>query len=836
MVWRGRRGERSGKGRAAGSAEVSGTGDAAASWGGVANTGYLSVGTLSVGQRGVQEPAAWPHQVGVVPPAARSFQHRAEADRLRTAVAGGGTAVLSQVLTGMGGVGKTQLAAAYARAAWEDSSQAGGLDVLVWVTAGSRQAVVERYAQAGVELCRADPGDPQTAARTFLAWLAPKARTRRCRWLVVLDDVADPDDLRELWPPASPHGRVLVTTRRWDAALADGRRLVEVGLFTQQEAQAYLTDCLAAHGRTEPAEQIAALATELGRLPLALSQAAAYLADTGETVAAYRDLLADRTTTLADTAPDRLPDDQALPLAAAWSLSIEHADTLRPAGLARPMLHLASLLDANGIPQPVLTSAPARTYLAAQRTTASQGPAAEEEAPEPVPDRDAVLALRALHRLHLIEHTPGTPHQAVRTHQLVQRATRDTLTPHQHQQTAHAAADALLAAWPDIERDTDLATALRANTTALIACAEDALHTPKAHGALFRIGRSLRSAGQVAAVRDHFQRLTSTTTRHLGPDHLDALIARQNFAHCRAQAGDVAGATAAFAELLPTAVRVLGEDHPGTLSIRYNLAHWRGEAGDVAGAAAALAELLPDMVRVLGEDHPDTLSIRYNLAHWRGEAGDVAGAAAAFAELLPTTVRVLGEDHPDTLSALHNLACWRGEAGDAAGAAAALAELLDDRLRVLGKDHPDTLLTHNNLAFWRGEAGDAAGAAAAFAELLDDRLRVLGKDHPDTLTTRHNLARWRGEAGDAGAAAAAFAELLPDMARVLGKDHPTTLATRSRLAHWRGEAGDAGAAAAAFAELLPDMARVLGEDHPWSLIVRHGLTRWRGRVERTDDE
>lgn len=39
-----------------------------------------------------------------------------------------------------------------------------------------------------------------------------------CRWLIVLDDVTDPADLNGLWPPASPHGRILVTTRRRDAA------------------------------------------------------------------------------------------------------------------------------------------------------------------------------------------------------------------------------------------------------------------------------------------------------------------------------------------------------------------------------------------------------------------------------------------------------------------------------------------------------------------------------------------------------------------------------------------------------------------------------------------
>lgn len=170
--------------------------------------------------------ASLPHQVGVIPPRAHAFQDRVQAGRLRAAVAAGGTAVLCQVPTGMGGVGKTQLAADYARTAW-----AGGeVDLLVWVTAVDRAAVVAGLGRAGVAVAGADPADPQAAAEAFVAWLEPKAGQRPCRWLVVLDDVAHPADLRGLWPPPSPHGRTLVTTRRRDAALAGpGRRRIDVG-------------------------------------------------------------------------------------------------------------------------------------------------------------------------------------------------------------------------------------------------------------------------------------------------------------------------------------------------------------------------------------------------------------------------------------------------------------------------------------------------------------------------------------------------------------------------------------------------------------------------------
>ncbi|MFF5011981.1 tetratricopeptide repeat protein [Streptomyces sp. NPDC001165] len=771
---------------------------------------------------GARRPTVvWPHQVGVIPPRAGCFQTRAEVVRLREALTGGRAAVLvgqdtvhGQVLAGMGGVGKTQLAADYARTAW----QAGELDVLVWITASNATAAASGYAQAAVEILGADPADRETAARAFLAWLEPKANAAPCRWLVVLDDVTDPADLNGLWPPAGPHGRTLVTTRRQDAALAG--RLIKVGLFTEAESLAYLTAALGARNRREPDEQLSALAEDLGHLPLALSQAAAYLIDAGISAAAYRGLLADRATLLADAAPEVLPDGQTRSAAAAWSLSVDRADTLRPVGLARAMLQLAAFLSPDGIPETILTSAPVLDHLTRHRKT-------------PLTADEAVGALRALDRLSLIDHSPATPHQAVRVHQLIQRATRDTLTPDQHDQLARTAADALTIAWPAIERDTELAQALRANATTLTRTAEDALYRPAAHTVLYRAGRSLGEAGQVTAAKAHFQRLTETTGHHLGPDHPDTLTARHNLAQWRGEAGDAAGAAAALEELLADRLRVLGEDHPHTLATRHNLAYWRGETGDAAGAVAAFEELLADRVRVQGEDHPDTLATRHSLAYWWGRAGDAASAAAAYEQLLEDRLRVLGEDHPHTLTARNNLAYWRGASGGAAGAAAAFEELLADRLRVLGEDHPHTLATRSNLARWRGASGDAAGAVAAFEELLVDRLRVLGEDHPDTLATRHNLAYWRGETGDAAGAAAAFEELLVDRLRVLGEDHPDTLATRHSLAYWRGETGDAAGAAAAFEELLADRLRVLGEDHPDTLATRHNLAYWRGKARET---
>lgn len=91
----------------------------------------------------VQRGASWPHQVGVPALRADGFQRRAVADEIAAGAAGAAI----QVLSGLGSVGKTRLAAELARTRWAT----GELDLLVWVTAASRDAV-RRSSNVGVSI------------------------------------------------------------------------------------------------------------------------------------------------------------------------------------------------------------------------------------------------------------------------------------------------------------------------------------------------------------------------------------------------------------------------------------------------------------------------------------------------------------------------------------------------------------------------------------------------------------------------------------------------------------------------------------------------------------
>jgi hypothetical protein len=682
-------------------------------------------------------------RVGAVPQPADCFQDREVAKRLEQAAEEGGTVVLTQLLAGMGGVGKTQLAAVYARRAWQQ-----GVGVLVWVSASSRDGIVSAYASAALRLGLplADRDDPEQAAREFLAW----AETTTDRWwLVVLDDVQRPGDLTGLWPPTATSavgGEVVVTTRRREAALSTSdRHTINIAIFTPAEAFSYLRAKLT--HRAADTTEAAALAEDLGRLPLALAQAATYILNEDIDCAEYRRRLARHLMPRVLPSAQDLPDDHQQIINATWELSIDQADQAEPVGLARPVLYLTSVLDPAGIPQSVLSSSPALEYLTSY-LPASHG---QGVSPEIVDG-----ALRVLHRYCVIDHDRAAAHREIQVHQLVQRATRENLASQpdlgseMYVALAGTAADALLAVWPNPEHG-ELSQILRVNTTALVQAADGALWDSVAGipHVLLQAAISFANAGQYTTAVAAYTDLHSTALQRLGPDHPDLLITRSNLAACRSQAGDTAGAAAAFKELIAAMARAQeGQGYSAAFGVRIgsNAAYARGIAGDAAGAAANFEEVLRYAVRALGPKHPDTLIVRSNLARWRGEAGNAAGAATVTENVLADMAQAFGPDHPDTLIARGNLARWRGEARDATGAAT-FEELRADMERVLGPDHPETLIARSSVAFWLGRTGDAARAAAAFGELLADMERVLGPDHQRTLATRDNLAYYREQAG-----------------------------------------------------------------------------------------
>ncbi|MGM1059142.1 tetratricopeptide repeat protein [Saccharothrix sp. Mg75] len=769
---------------------------------GVVNGGVHHYGAPAPG---TPDEGRFPRRFGRVPLLADAFQVRGT----DIGPAGSDPRHHVHVLSGMGGVGKTQLAADYAERVWADRA----VDLLVWVTASSREAVVGDFARLAADVTAVEDDDPETGADRLLAWLATTPRS----WLVVLDDVQDPADLHDLWPPRTDSGRVLVTTRRRDAALrGNGRLLVDVGLFTPAEAKAYLevklADPVAAAGGAGE------LADALGYLPLALAQAATYLLDRRLTCTEYLERFEDRRRELRGLLPDprALPDQHRDTVATTWALSVDIADQLQPAGLAAPLLEVMALLDPNGIPVAVLTGPAVLFHL--RGVTGDQ--VTEEQA------RDA---LTCLDRLSLITFGPAAPHVEVAVHALVQRAVRDRCPRERLVALSTVAADALLHRWPSVV-DAALLRSFRANAAAVRAAAGDGLWQDGRHSLLARAGAELGGSGLVGAACDYFEQLLAEAEHHLGRYHPDTVATLGDLAFWLAEAGRPE-AVAAHERWFAALLALRGPNHPETLAALGDLAHHLAEADRATEAADAFRRFLADHTSALGPDHPLT----------RGRGGDqstrdVSLSVSTHEALLRVQSTVLSPDDPAVLTTRGRLARWLDKAGDRRAARSAFEALLADRQRVLGHDHPDTLATRNELTFFTGEGlpgevGDPAGAANALRVLVADQERVQGPRHPDTLATRSNLAFWQRAAGDLTGAVLLLRHLLDDQRDTLGPDHPSTFTTRGHLARWRGEAGDPAGAAADFELLLADRLRALGHEHRSIRTTRSNLVHWRSRAE-----
>jgi hypothetical protein len=656
------------------------------------------------------------------------------------------------ILTGPSGVGKTQLAAACARDRWR-----AGLDLLVWADASRRDGLLSAYACAAARVQA--PGvtgaaaDLESDAGAFLRWAACTTRS----WLVVLDDLPDPLPPQRWWPASVVGtGQLLATASRHDADLSGaGRRLLRVPGYSLDEARAYLASRLGEVGRAElVGTQADALAEELGRLPLALSHAAAYLIDEGVTCRDYLDLLTSRTSrldVLMRRDPDRgVPGDGgSRAITSTLLLALDAVEAHEPTGLARSALTLAATFNPAGHPDTVWETRPVLRYLGSSRGGLFGTPVSREEA-------QAAVGLLARYELLGVTARVGGDRDSDRSgvvtlNRLTARAVRERAGDDVLLRAVRAAAAGLVAVWPADDRsDRAAAARLRANAAVLDALAGDALWHPLNGNALrSRQGTSLLDAGATFEARDHWTAFLADATRLFGaPEDTDCgwlLDARGNLAAALARTGDPADLALSVALREDVVRRLSGAlppDEARVLTAQVNLAAAYARTGREDDAVLLLRHVVARRGRTAGEDACSTVAARSVLS----AVLHAAGLHREAAELLERSVwhreSRLGRDHPETLRDLANLASVRAVT-DQVGEALLLGhEVVDGRARVLGEDHRETLTARANLAEVSYRTGRRSEAVEQLQGVWDDRRRVLGSDHPHSQAAEERLNVW----------------------------------------------------------------------------------------------
>ena len=184
---------------------------------------------------------------------------------------------------------------------------------------------------------------------------------------------------------------------------------------------------------------------------------------------------------------------------------------------------------------------------------------------------------------------------------------------------------------------------------------------------------------------------------------------------------------------------VLGEKHPGTIRAMANLAstwHQQGRSNEAEGLKIQVLELYK---AVLGEKHPDTITAMANLASTWQQQGRSDEAEGLKIQVLELYKAVLGEKHPDTIMAMANLASTWHRQGRSDEAEGLKIQVLELRKAVLGEKHPGTILAMANLASTWHQQGRIDEAEGLLIQVVKLRKAVLGEKHPDTMTAMADL-------------------------------------------------------------------------------------------------
>ena len=710
-------------------------------------------------------------QVWNVP--ARNPNFTGRSDEL-TALAGGlagGSPVTVQSVHGMGGVGKTQLAVEYAYA------HAASYDLVWWIAAEVPTAIPDQFAALAARfgLEAADPA--------ALRGLVHEELRRVPGWLLIFDNAGTTTDVAPWLPPgplpAGIPGHVLITTRR--GGFSGLGRVLSLDVIPLPDAVALLrTRIVDLDG--DVGEQIAG---QLGQLPLALEQAAAYLDQTQMPPAQYLDLLRRRADELYRRGKLASRDDT---IATLWDISLDRISGQSPAAVQ--LLDVCAYLAPEPIPLDVFTDHPDLLPVPLALVAADS---------LEIADTVAILADYSLARrtadglqVHrLIQATvrarhrsapPSSPSAAPRPEQ---RAFQDRHPLPIALRVLRAGAPTQVAgspqAWP---RWAQLLPHVLAATGHVDdhASGPDPLATEDAGWLLDRAASYLQVRARLADARELAERALAIDEAAYGPDH--PLVGRDlnDLALILRDLGRPEAARPLAERALGISEAAFGPDHPTVAVHLNNLASMLQDLAQLEPARALQERALAIDEAAYGPDHPDVGRDLNNLASMLQDLGQLETARPLQERALAMQEAAYGPDHPIVAIDLSNLAVILKGLGQAEAARPLQERALAIAEAAYGPDHPDVGRDLNNLASILQDLGQPQAARPLQERALAIQEAAYGPDHPIVATDLNNLALILRDLGRLEAARPLQERAVAIREAVYGPDHPEVLAGLNNLA------------------------------------------------------
>ncbi|CAG7941474.1 unnamed protein product [Penicillium salamii] len=549
-------------------------------------------------------------------------------------------------LVGLAGVGKTQTAIEYSYRVRESTPDTW----VFWIHASNAARLEQGYQQIATVAEIPGRDDPKMNILQLVnQWLCD---ARNGRWLMVLDN-ADDDGIffsdntfNERGPlvsflPQAAHGSMLITSRNGLAArnlVGSDSHVVSVQPMNEAESLTLLRARIPAPQSGESGESGGderALVQALECIPLAITQAAAYIANRLPlvTVSAYLRLFHEseskRTRLLQNEDSADLRRDPSIRYAVitTWQLSFEQIRQERPA--ATDLLALMSMFDRQGIPEDLVRDL--------------------DQDILDFHDALAPLLSYSLIRLEINE-------RLFDMHHLVQLSVRAWLDMHQQLYGWQAKSRGIMTrVFPDGEYESwTQCRSLLAHAQSVLQsiCDVDDEDRLNAATLLSNCGWFLDLQGVYEEAELMHRQALEARQKVLGREHPDTLTSVSNLGSVLSSQGKYDEAEAMHRRALEAREKVLGREHPNTLTSVNNLGLVLSSQGKHDEAEAMHRRALEGYEEVLGREHPDTLTSVSNLGNVLSSQGKYDEAEAMHRRALEARPKVLDREHPETLASL----------------------------------------------------------------------------------------------------------------------------------------------------------------------------------------
>ncbi len=754
----------------------------------------------------------------------------------------------TQLISGMGGVGKTEIATEYIY------RHRDSYEIIWWIRAEHPDRVRDALVALGKRL-ELRPADTEGGRdRTIAAVLETLASGSPPSWLLVYDNAEQPLELKRYLPDCPPGGHIIVTSRlqNWPGYIeADS---VEVSPFTSDEAIRFLrgrVPILGSHRRLSPDEderrsaEAGQLAEKLGHLPIAVEHAAAYLTETGESVEEYLIRFAENPHSLLS---EPLAEFPAL-VSATWAMS-----TAKLSPEAEHLFNLCAFFS----PEPIAVE------LFLEHARAVSEPSGLRELLSSSARFRAAAA--QMHRFSLAK-VDGA-RDLIQMHRVVQAVTKSQLRQNRPEAflAYRTAVDILLAESDPGNPDRGDNDAIYDLSLQHLESERNFLNTdnPALRRLIIDQVRRLHlRGGHVEAMR-FGQDILRVWRERLGPNHLDVLALGVEVAIAMQLDGHAADARRLILETRPLLETRYGDQHEVTLLCVNTYGADLRTRGHFNEALDLDRSLLPKFEATFGTDHERTLNVRNNIASDYRRLGYFREALEIDQRTFEDRRRILGPNDPRTLyshdmvaSDLRGLGRYQDSLDIARKVVSAFAA-------ASGRENPDWLYAQTGFAAALRKAGYHPEALQWSEEVVQRYRDYLGVDHAHMLRAAVNLINDRRAVGELAraeelgheiyersrdkgspgeimyAAMVNLASVLrkaerPDEARpldlqardalmgVYGDQHPFTLAASINYASDLAACGELAEAIRIGQDALANCRTTLGLDHPDTLMAAINL-------------